>query len=212
MPRPLAGGAAPRAKQYDRAYFDRWYRRSKIGLGSTAFVDRKAALAVAAAEFVLARPIRTVLDVGCGEGAWRPVLRRLRVGIEYLGFDSSEYAVNRYGRRRNIRLASFGDMGRVGLRRPFDLVVCADVLHYLKADEARAGLAALARLSGGVAFMEAFTSADEIEGDHAELQNRSPEEYRRLFDAAGFVPIGLHLYVTRKVARTLVALERGAAG
>lgn len=212
MPRRLWGGAEPRAKQYDRAYFDRWYRRSKIGLGSTAFVDRKAALAVAAAEFVLARPIRTVLDVGCGEGAWRPVLKRLRPGIEYLGFDSSEYAVKRFGRRRNIRLAALADMGRQGLRRPFDLVVCADVLHYVRTAEARAGLAALAPLAGGVAFMEAFTNADQIDGDHAELQDRSPAQYRTLFAEAGFMPIGLHLYVTRKTARTLVALEGGAAG
>ena len=210
--RTSARAGAPRGKQYDRAYFDRWYRRSKLGVGARAFVERKARLAVAAAEFVLARRIRTVLDVGCGEGAWRPVLRRLRPGIEYLGFDSSEYAVKRFGRRRNLRLAALADMGSVGLRRPFDLVVCADVLHYVRTAEARAGLAALAPLTGGVAFMEAFTSADEIDGDHAELQDRSPAAYRRLFAEAGFVPIGLHLYVTRRTARTLVALERGAAG
>ncbi len=29
------------------------------------------ALAVAVAEYHLERPIRTVLDIGCGEGAWR---------------------------------------------------------------------------------------------------------------------------------------------
>ena len=98
------------------------------------------------------------------------------------------------------------------VHRPFDLVVCADVLHYVPTDEARAGLAALAKLAGGVAFMEAFTNADQIDGDHAELQDRSPVRYRRLFAEAGFMPIGLHLYVTRKTAKTLVALERGAAG
>ena len=49
-------------------------------------------------------------------------------------------------------------------------------------------------------------------GASAELQDRSPAAYRTLFAEAGFLPIGLHLYVTRKVARTLVALERGAAG
>jgi SAM-dependent methyltransferase len=208
-----AGGAmAAGGKQYDRAYFDRWYRRSRVGVGEREFVERKVRLAVAAAEFVLARRIRTVLDVGCGEGAWRPILRRLRPRVEYLGFDSSEYAVRRFGRRRNLRRAALGEMGFVGLRGPFDLVVCADVLHYVRSTEARAGLAALAPLVGGVAFLEAFTSADEIDGDHAELQDRTPAVYRKFFDEAGLVPIGLHLYVTHKTAATLVALERGAAG
>lgn len=205
-------GGATGAKQYDRAYFDRWYRRSKVGVGAREFVARKVRLAVSAAEFVLARRIRTVLDVGCGEGAWRPYLRRLRPRVEYAGFDSSEYAVARFGRRRNIRRASLGEMAFVGLREPFDLVVCADVLHYVRSAEARAGLAALAPLVGGVAFIEAFTSADEIDGDHAELQDRTPAVYRKFFDEAGLVPLGLHLYVTRKTAKTLVALERGAAG
>ena len=36
--------------------------------------------------------------------------------------------------------------------------------------------------------------------------------FRMLIDEAGFVPIGLHLYVTRRIARTLEVLERGAAG
>lgn len=207
-PRVVAAGE----KQYDRAYFDRWYRRSKVGVGEREFVERKVRLAVAAAEFVLARRIRTVLDVGCGEAPWRAILKRMRPRLEYTGFDSSEYAVARYGRRRNIRRAALGDMAYVGLREPFDLVVCADVLHYVRSQEVRDGLAALAPLVGGVAFMEAFTSADEIDGDHAELQNRTPAVYQRFFEEAGLVPVGLHLYVTRATAATLVALEKGAAG
>jgi len=205
--RPAAGG-----KRYDREYFDRWYRRSSVRVGEREFVARKVRLAVAAAEFVLARPIRSVLDVGCGEGPWRAILKRLRPRVSYLGFDSSEYAVARYGRRRNIRLASLGEMSRQGLRRPFDLVVCADVLHYVRTPEVRAGLAAIARLTRGVAFLETFTSADETDGDDAGVQDRSPAAYRRLFAGAGLVPIGLHLYVTRRTAKTLVAFERGAGG
>lgn len=205
-----AGAAAPRVKQYDQDYFDRWYRRSKVGVGVRDFVARKVRLAVAAAEYVLARKIRTVLDVGCGEAPWRAILKRMRPGIEYTGFDSSEYAVRRYGRRRNIRLAALGELGFVGLRGRYDLVVCADVLHYVRSPEVRSALAALAPHVGGVAFLEAFTNADEIEGDHAELQDRAPAVYRKFFDEAGFVPIGLHLYVTRKTAETLVALERGS--
>ena len=36
---------------------------------------RLVALAVAAAESILNRPIETVLDIGCGEGRWQPILQ-----------------------------------------------------------------------------------------------------------------------------------------
>ena len=81
------------AKRYDAEYFERWYRRSSIGVGRRQFVERKVRLALSAAEYVLGRPAHTVLDVGCGEGPWRAILRRLRPGISYLGIDSSAYAV-----------------------------------------------------------------------------------------------------------------------
>lgn len=195
-------------KRYDRAYFDRWYRHSDVGVGQRDFVERKVTLAVGAAEYVLGRRLASVLDVGCGEGAWRAPLLRLRPGTEYLGFDTSEYAIARHGRRRNLRLGGLAELHAQKLQGPYDLVVCTDVLHYVDARTARAGLESIALLAGGVAFCEAFTNVDAIEGDHHELQDRSPAAYRRMFAAAGLVPIGLHLYVTRKMTTTLVALER----
>ena len=89
-------------KTYDQRYFDHWYRRA--GIGGAQRLKRKVALAVATAEYHLERPIRTVLDIGCGEGAWRAPLLALRPKAQYLGFDSSEYAIRRYGARRNLRL------------------------------------------------------------------------------------------------------------
>lgn len=199
------------AKRYDAAYFEHWYRRSGVGVGRAEFVERKVRLALAAAEYVLGRPARSVLDVGCGEGPWRAILRRLSPGIAYLGVDSSAYAIARYGRARNLRLGGLGDLRHLRLARRYDLVVCADVLHYVGDREVRAGLAAIAPRVGGAAFIEAFTSADEIEGDHEAFQMRSPAAYRRLFAAAGLTPLGLHLYVNREALATLVTLERGAA-
>ena len=99
------------AKRYDRDYFDRWYRRG--GIGGARRLARKVALAVAMAEYQLERPVRTVLDIGCGEGAWRAPLLKLRPDARYLGFDSSEYAVRRFGRQRNLHLAHFGDFAQL---------------------------------------------------------------------------------------------------
>ena len=198
-----------RAKQYDARYFERWYRRSSVGVGGREFVARKVRLAVAATEYLLGRELASVLDIGCGEAPWRAQLKKLRPGVAYTGVDSSEYVVKRYGRTRNIRRAGVGELETAGLVGPYDLVVCADVLHYVSTAEARRGLEAMHLLCGGAAFIEAFTSADAIEGDRAAFQKRTPAAYAALLSAAGFVPLALHLYATREMSRTLVALERG---
>ena len=199
-------------KRYDARYFERWYRRSNVGVGAHEFVARKVRLAVTATEYLLGRELASVCDVGCGEAPWRAILKRLRPGIAYTGVDSSEYAVERYGRTRNIRRGSVGELSRAGLVGPYDLVVCADVLHYVPTDEARRGLKTMHALCGGAAFLEAFTSADAIEGDRAAFQKRTPAAYRALFAGAGFVGLGLHLYASRELARSLVALERSGGG
>jgi SAM-dependent methyltransferase len=208
-------GAAQRAhastsapKTYDRRYFDRWYRVSRHAIFHAGMLPRRVQLAVSAAEYLLERPIRSVLDIGCGEGRWRPLLLRARPRLHYQGIDSSEYAVRRFGRRRNIRFGRFGDIGRMGLRRSFDLIVCADVLHYVPRAEARAGLRGIARLLGGVAFIELFTSEDDSLGDDAGFMQRSRASYLRMFRAAGLIPMGLHCYTGRALRDRLVSLER----
>jgi len=197
------------AKQYDQAYFDRWYRKSSVGIGQRDFLERKVKLAVAAAEYVLSRKVASVLDVGCGEAPWRALLKRLRPRLSYQGIDSSAYVVERHGRRRGIVQGSLAELQFMGFEGPWDLVICSDVLHYVTAREARDGLRAIAERTGGVAFVEAFTNADAIEGDHHEFQDRTPAIYRKLFADAGLVPLGLHLYVTRGRFEELTVLERG---
>src|SRR3546814_503957 len=125
---------------------------------------RKVALAVATAEYHLERPLRTVLDIGCGEGAWRAPLLKLRPGAQYLGFDSSEYAITRYGRHRNLHFARFADFAQLRPCAPVDLLVCSDVLHYLPAREIDRGLPGLAEPGGGVAFLATFAHAHQAEG------------------------------------------------
>src|SRR5215212_1477143 len=115
-------------KRYDRAYFDRWYRHPRHRVSSPAVLRRKVAMVVAIAEYQLGRPVRSVLDVGCGEAPWRGALRRVRPHVHYVGVDASPYVVARYGRSRNIRRGTFGGLDAVVLDEPFDLIVCADVM------------------------------------------------------------------------------------
>lgn len=197
---PLSSGA----KRYDRDYFERWYRAG--GVGSAAELERKVRLAVAAAEAVLERPIRSALDVGCGEGRWQPALGAQRPGASYLGLDTSAYVVERFGGARNIFTGAFEDLGGFAFEAPFDLVVCTDVLHYLTPAQIRGGLERLVPLVGGVALLEAFTRSDEIEGDRDGFHDRTPATYRRWFREAGLVAIGMQHWVRADVAPSLPAL------
>lgn len=194
-------------KTYDRAYFEKWYRNAHHRIGSRTELARKVAMAVHVAEYYLARPLRNVLDVGCGEGAWRAPLKRLRPALDYRGLDASEYVVARYGQTRNIGLATFGQLGELRFERRFDLIVCSDVLHYVAAPDFRRGLNGFADLLEGVAFIEVFTSRDNVEGDRAGFIARSAAWYREKFTQAGLLPCGSHMYLGSRLMRSVAALE-----
>ncbi|MFN0098119.1 MAG: class I SAM-dependent DNA methyltransferase [Gemmatimonadaceae bacterium] len=199
----------PESKRYDAEYFQRWYHDPARRVIAPAAVARKVHLAMGVAEMLLDRPIKRVLDVGCGEGAWRAHLRRARATVEYDGVESSEYAVARYGRSRNIRAGSFGTLGALALEGSYDLIVVCDVLQYIPDRELASGLAAIAALLGGVVYLEAYTTDDALDGDHAEWHHRSPEQYRRAFRRAGLHAVGMHCYVGEALLGATVTLERG---
>jgi SAM-dependent methyltransferase len=194
-------------KHYDRKYFDRWYRENDAGVGRAALLRRKVALAVAMAEHYLGRPLRSVLDIGCGEGAWRAPLLKLRPRLGYLGVDSSDYAVARYGAKRNLRLVQFGRLGQLRFGPPVDLLVCADVLHYLNAAELHRGLSGFAELCAGVAYIEVYCKGDPVEGDEHSFAQRSAGFYRKAISAAGFTACGSNVYLSQPLAADAVALE-----
>jgi SAM-dependent methyltransferase len=196
------------AKHYDQAYFDRWYRDPKHTQWRTPDVARKVRMVLGLAEYLLDRNVRSVLDVGCGEGTWQPILKKLRPRATYLGIDGSDYAVERFGRSRNIIKGSVGNLDALGIRRRFDLVVCCDVLHYVPTPEVRRALLSISGFTRGPAFLEAYTSSDDVSGDHDSFQQRSPAAYRTLFREAGFTQAGPHMYVVPDMARSLVELEK----
>lgn len=195
------------SKTYDEAYFARWYRDPRTRVHTPDAVRRKVRMVVGVAEYFLRRKVRSVLDIGAGEGAWRAELRRQRPGIKYLGVDPSEYVVRRHGTRRNIRLGRFEDLPRLPLGRGYDLVICADVLQYVSRPALERGVRRITKLLHGVAFLESYTSGDDMEGDLANWHLRSKVQYRRLFADAGLVACGLHCYLTRELAERAVELE-----
>lgn len=194
-------------KTYDRAYFDRWYRHPRSRIDSGESLERKVRLAVAVTEYMLGRPIRSVLDVACGEGRWLPALRSIRPRVRYTGVDASEYAVQRFGRRRHIRLGTFGGLAKLRLPAGYDLVVCADALQYVTTADVRRGLCEIHRVLRGVAYIEAYAKEDDMDGDMAGWQMRSAATYRRLFRAAGLRHCGFHCWIDPERLGNVNALE-----
>lgn len=195
-------------KTYDRAYYEQWYHDPDRRVITPAAVARKVRLVLGVAESLLERPVRSVLDVGCGEGSWREHLRRERPNLRYTGVESSAYVLERFGRTRDIRAGSFGTLGTLDLDGPYDVIVVCDVLQYVPDAELGPGLAALATLLGGVAYLEAYAKEDAIEGDRAGWHERSAAQYTATFGKAGLVGVGMHCYVGEVLRDQTAALER----
>ena len=123
----------PHPKRYDRRYYERFYRAKATRVLTPAERRLRVAAVVALAEHHLGRRLRSALDVGCGAGLWGRELVRLRPGLRYLGL--RPFAGGRRpgaaGPGHPARAASKTLPPSGGAR--FDLVLCADVLHYLDA-------------------------------------------------------------------------------
>ena len=194
-------------KRYDEDYFKRWYHDRSTRVNTHAEVRRKVALAIATTEYFIRRQLRTVLDIGCGEGSWLDHLRAFRPRVKYMGLDTSEYAIARYGRERNLHLASFGDLPSMNLGA-FDLVVCSDVLHYVPDSEIRAGAATIARVCDGIAFIEVLTKEDEVIGDLDAFIRRPTAWYRTAFRKAGLEQVAPYCWASPAIRDSLAEMEK----
>jgi SAM-dependent methyltransferase len=196
------------SKTYDRDYYEQWYHDPARRVITPAAVARKVRMVLGIAEALLERPVRSVLDVGCGEGAWREHLRRERPNLRYTGVESSAYVLERFGRTRDIRAGSFGTLAALDLDGPYDMIVVCDVLQYVPDAELQPGLGAIAELLGGVTYLEAYAKEDAIEGDRADWHERSAAQYLAQFAKAGLVGVGMHCYVGDALREQTAALER----
>lgn len=197
--------AGRRAGAYDQAYFDKWYRHPAHRVSTMAKTSRKALLAMAVAEYYLERQVRTVLDVGCGEGQWQPVLKKLRPRLRYTGIDPSPYAVKRFGKRRHLVHGSFGNPP--DLEDSYDLIICSDSLYYIPDDELIMGLHILAPRLAGIAFLEAYPQEAGLRGDTSGMHPRSAAFYRRVFRDAGLRACGSHCYAGPRLRDFVTPLE-----
>lgn len=197
-------------KRYDASYFEKWYRDPAHRVKSPAELARQVEFVLHTAEWLLQRPLRRVLDVGCGEGQWGVALRKRRPRLAYVGVDPSDWAVSTHGARRGLLQGGITDLDRVlPADAQYDLVLCVGMLNYLPAPVLRDGLRQVARRTGGLAYLELFAKGDAYVGDTDWPAPKPAAWYRTTLATAGFLPLGMQCYITRAEADRVLALERG---
>ena len=138
--------------QFDRGYYEKYYRNSKTAAVSTAEMRARALLIAAYADHV-GLPVRRILDAGCGLGLLRAPLMRMLPQASYTGLEISEYLCKRYGWVQ-------GTIDRYRPRGAFDLVICYDVMQYLDERDATRAIANFGRLCRGILHFSALTTYD----------------------------------------------------
>ena len=156
------------------AYTGRYYREWQPTVECSASV-------VVPAVVDLVRP-RSVIDVGCGGGAWAAEF--VRNGVpDVLGVDGDYVDPSVLALPAGCFLAcdltsSFVD--RIGRR--FDLVVCLEVAEHLSTEHAERFAASLTELGDTILFSAAIPG----QGGTNHVNEQWPSWWSRLFAAAGF--------------------------
>ncbi len=146
-----------------------------------------ASFAVASAERVVpvvrrAVGVRSVVDFGCGQGAWLSVWSR--DGTEIQGVDG-DY-VDRAGLLVPEAAFRVADLNRpINLGRRYDLAQSLEVAEHLTADRAEAHVATLVTHAPVVLFSAAVPG----QGGEHHVNEQPPEYWRALFRARGYLPI-----------------------
>ncbi len=156
------------ARYFDRAYFD-W---------QAASAERSARVVVPA---LLARTgAETVVDLGCGTGAWLQVFLELGAR-EVLGVDGPH--VDRAQLRIPQKSFLAHDLSRpLELDRRFDLALSLEAAHYLPQERAAPFVALLTELAPVVLFSAAIPH----QPGGPTLNRQWPEYWARLFALRGF--------------------------
>ncbi len=194
---------------YDARFF------KKIESGS-----RASARAVMPVVLDLLRP-RSVVDLGCGEGAWLSVVRDLGIQ-DILGIDG-EY-VDRAGLLISPERFLGADISRpLMIGRRFDLAMSLEVAEHVAPERAAFYLDNLTALSDAIVFSAAVPNQTGV----GHVNEQWPEYWKTLFEARGFVLIdslrhrfwndrnverwyrqNLLLYVSQERLRASPALQR----
>jgi SAM-dependent methyltransferase len=160
------------ASTYDRDFFD------SISAGSL-----RSGRVVAPMVLELVGPVASVVDVGCGTGAWLRVFSESGIK-DFLGIDGD------YVRRDQLEIPSerFRAMDltqKISLERQFDLVLCLEVAEHLPPSNSDELVGSLTRLGETILF----SAAVPYQGGREHINEQWPEYWAEKFRSRGFTAL-----------------------
>lgn len=188
--------------EFDQAYYRRFYHDPATRAASPAYARRQAEFIAASARY-LELPVKRVIDVGCGVGRVLKGLGRAFPKATLRGVEYSDYLCTRYGWQQGS-VVTYQD-------KPFDLVVCNDVLAYLDDKQCNRAIDNLAALCKGMMFLGVITQEDlpvlDEERTDPDQYLRKRAWYRRRL-RRHFTNIGGGLYLKKPAAVPVWALDQ----
>lgn len=137
---------------FDEDYYQRFYFDKKTSVIDTEHAARLGSFVCSYLSY-LRVPMARVLDIGCGIGLWRDVVKSHFPGATYHGVEFSEYLCGRFGWQQGSVVDFHSDA-------PYDLVICQGVLPYLSPPDLKQALKNLGQLSCGGLYVEAVSRED----------------------------------------------------
>ncbi len=204
LKKPVTVHAAKPANNFNAAYFRKFYLNASTRVVTAAEMRSRAAL-ISGALRQCQIPIRSILDAGCGMGLLRKPFKQLLPRARYVGLEASEYLCGRFG-------WVSGSITDFAPRKPFDLVVCYDVLQYLPDEHAARAIRNFSALTRAALYVSALTTEDWRENcdrsrtDRA-VHLRSAAWYRRRLNKS-FRYVGFGIWVRKNVTAILWEMER----
>ncbi len=190
--------------RFDERYYRRFYLNPRTRAVSPGELRRSADL-IAAFLREARYPVRRILDLGCGLGLMRAPLLRHFPRASYTGVEVSEYLCERHGWTQ-------ASVHTYANPRPFDLVICHDVLQYLDAREAAAAIRNFGRLCRGLLHFGVLTTEDwEHNCDRKATDGNAhlrPGDWYRRHLARDFVNAGSGMFVRRDAPIHLWDIDR----
>ncbi len=200
----MRGSVSQPRPKFGAAYFRKFYLDPATRVVTRSEMSNRATL-IAALLKQLQIPIRSILDAGCGIGLLRQPFARALPRARYTGLELSEYLCRRYGWRH-------GSVATFTARKPFDLLLCYDVLQYLDDTQAAFAIVNMARLTRAALYVSALThedwrdNCDRSRTDRA-VHLRSGAWYRRRLGKA-FHYVGCGVWLRKDVAAIQWDMER----
>jgi predicted TPR repeat methyltransferase len=204
MPQRMKKSNPATISNFGADYFRKFYLNPMTRVVTAAEMQNRAAVIAAILRHAQI-PVRSILDAGCGIGLLRKPFAKLMPRAKYTGLENSEYLCSRFDWTK-------GSVVDFAPRRPFDLVVCYDVMQYLTDKEAARAIINMASLSSAALYVSALTLEDWRENCDRSLTDRAVHLragswYRRRLQRS-FRYVGFGVWLRKNVTAILWDLEK----